>query len=386
MQWRIGEIAAPGVAGYTAGDPFTYEITDVWNSGDIAIFNNQIRVPTNVARPGHTYRARVRMKDTTGRWSRWSTAVQFTAGTPNVSAYTSSLVVSEVMYHPAPVSAAEFAAGFGDEDFEFIEVRNVSATSVDLTDVRFTKGIDFDFAPGTTLAAGAGTLVVKNAAAFTMRYGAGKPIAGPYLDGTLKNEGEEIKLSYGAGTTIRSFTYNSDQFWPDDTDGTGFSLVLKLPHTLPDHTLAGNWRASHMPGGNPGGLDSLGFTTWGARYGITDATLDSEFDGLKNALEYAFGTHPWQSSQSALPAVARQTLIVAGIPDTYLTLAFRRQIDADDLSFHVLFSPNLANWTEDGVLVSSSPNGDSTATELWRSAAPVAADAKGFARVRVDGP
>ena len=386
MQWRIGEIAAPGVTGYTAGDPFTYEITDVWNSGDVTVFNDQIRVPTSAARPGHTYRARVRMKDSTGRWSRWSPAVQFTAGTPNVSAYTSSLVVGEVMYHPAPVTPAEFAAGFGDEDFEFIEVRNVGATSVDLTDVRFTKGIDFDFAPGTTLAAGAGTLVVKNVAAFTMRYGAGKPVAGPYLEGTLNNDGEEIKLSYGAGTTIRSFIYGDAAPWPAGTDGTGYSLVLKLPGTLPDHALPANWRASHTPGGNPGGLDSLGFATWAGPYGITDATLDSESDGLKNALEYAFGTHPWQASQSALPAVARQTITVAGIPGTYLTLAFRRQLDADDLSFHVLFSPNLASWTEDGVLVSSTPNGDGTATELWRSAAPVAADAKGFARVRVDGP
>ena len=73
-------------------------------------------------------------------------------------------------------------------------------------------------------------------------------------------------------------------------------------------------------------------------------------------------------------------------PATYLTLSFRRQIDADDLIWHVLFSADLASWTEDGVLVSSTPNGDGTATELWRSAAPVAADAKGFARVRVDGP
>ncbi len=385
MQWRIGEIAAPGVAGYTAGDPFTYEITDVWKSGDIAIFNNQIRVPTSATRPSHTYRARVRMKDATGRWSRWSPAVQFVAGTPNVSAYTSSLVVSEVMYHPAPVTPAEFAAGFGDEDFEFIEVRNVSATSVDLTDVRFTKGIDFDFAPGTTLAAGAATLVVKNVAAFTLRYGTGKPVAGPYLDGTLKNEGEEIKLSYGT-TAIRSFIYNSDATWPTDTDGTGYSLILKLPSALPDHALGINWRGSHTPGGNPGGLDSFSFATWAAPYGITNATLDAEFDGLKNLLEYAFGTHPWQSSQVALPAAARQTLTVGGLSDIYLSLAFRRQPDADDLSYHVLFSPDLAGWTEDGVFVGATPNGDGTATELWRSTAPVSADTEGFVRLRVDGP
>jgi hypothetical protein len=384
MQWRIGEIAAPGVTGYTAGDPFTYEITDVWNSGELAVFNNQIRVPTSAARPGHTYRARVRMKDNTGRWSRWSPAVQFVAGTPNVSAYTSSLVISEFMYQPAPVTPAEFAAGFNNEDFEFIEVRNVGATSVDLTDVRFTKGIDFDFAPGTTLAAGATTLVVKNVDAFTMRYGAGKPVAGPYLSGTLSNGGEEIKLSYGAGTAIRSFIYQDSAPWPANTNGTGYSVVLKLPNTLPDHTNPANWRVSNTNGGKPGALDSFDFATWGALYGIADPAIDSDFDGLKNLLEYGFGAHPWQNSQSALPVTARQTLTVNGIPDTYLTISFRRLLDADDLAWHVLFSPDLASWSEDGVRVSSTANGDGTATEVWRSSAPVAPGEKAFGRVSLD--
>jgi hypothetical protein len=386
MQWRIGEIAAPGVAGYTAGDPYTYEITDVWNSGSLTPFNNQIRVPTSIARPGHTYRARVRFRDNTNRWSRWSPAVQFVAGTPNVSAFTQALVVSEVMYHPAPPTPAEFAAGYGDEDFEFIELRNVGATSLDLTDVRFTKGVDFDFTPGYTLAAGAACLVVKNTAAFTLRYGAGKPIAGSYDSDSLSNDGEQLKLSYGAGTAIRDFTYEIVPSWPVGADGTGYSIVLRLPHTVPDHALPANWRLGHTPGGNPGGADSLGFAPWAAGYGVSDATADTEGDGLTNLFEYAFAAHPTQPSADAFPVTARQTLTVNGVPALYLTIAFRHQPDADDLTYHVQFSADLTTWTEDGVLVSSTPNPDGTTLDLWRTATPITATAKAFARVQVNGP
>ena len=139
------------------------------------------------------------------------------------------------MYHPAPATPAEFAAGFSDEDFEFIEVRNVGPSNVELTDVRFTKGIDFDFPAGTMLATGAVTLVVKNAAAFALRYGSGKPVAGSYGTDALSNGGERLKLSYGAGTTIRDFTYGTVAPWPPEADGAGYSLVLKQPSTLPDH-------------------------------------------------------------------------------------------------------------------------------------------------------
>ena len=44
------------------------------------------------------------------------------------------LRVTELMYHPAPPTAAELAAGyFDDDDFEFIEVTNISpSATIDL--------------------------------------------------------------------------------------------------------------------------------------------------------------------------------------------------------------------------------------------------------------
>ena len=65
---------------------------------------------------------------------------------------------------------------------------------LDLRDVRFTKGIDFDFAGSEveTLQSGAFVLVVKNRAAFEARYGTGLPVAGEYLNENLRNSGERL--------------------------------------------------------------------------------------------------------------------------------------------------------------------------------------------------
>ncbi|MDB6173850.1 MAG: hypothetical protein JWL59_3161 [Chthoniobacteraceae bacterium] len=82
VQWRLGQIASPGVAGWTAGQPRRYEIEPLWTSPEIAPYANTIRIPAKLAKPGLTYRVRVRMKDVTGRWSRWSEPVTFAAGAP----------------------------------------------------------------------------------------------------------------------------------------------------------------------------------------------------------------------------------------------------------------------------------------------------------------
>lgn len=386
IQWRVGKIAAPGVSGYTPGEPFTYEISQVWTSAEIAPFNNQIRIPTSATTPGDTYRARVRMKDNTGRWSRWSTGVQFVTSTPNVSIYTSNLVITEIMYHPSPATSAEFAAGFGNEDFEYIELRNVGTGNLDLSDVRFTKGVDFDFPPGTMLAAGAFTLVVKNAAAFAMRYGPGKPIAGSYGSDSLNNAGERVKLSYGAGTTIRDFTYGLIAPWPTGASGTGYPLVLKLPSTLPNHAVAANWRAGNKAGGDPGSPDSMDFGAWASGYGVSGAHGNPDTDALDNILEYALGSNPNVSSSSALPTGGSMPLTVNEIPGTYLTISFRRQLDADDITYHVEFAPDLVTWEEGGSLVQSTPNFDGTVTQLWRSATTMAEGTRGFVRLSVTQP
>ncbi|MBN2505053.1 MAG: lamin tail domain-containing protein, partial [Verrucomicrobia bacterium] len=160
------------------------------------------------------------------------------------------LRITELMYHPAPVTPAEAAAGFSNaDDFEFVELCNVGPIALNLAGIAFVDGITFTF-PSGTLAPGERIVLVKNVAAFTLRYGATARIAG-YYGGNLNNAGEHLRLQDPTGRTILDFSY-SDEWWPI-TDGPGFSLVAdnesapSASWSRPEH-----WRRSSTLGGSPG--------------------------------------------------------------------------------------------------------------------------------------
>src|SRR5262249_20503787 len=158
----------------------------------------------------------------------------------------------EIMYHPAPLSGSIY----GPEEFEFIELKNIStAVTLNLTGVRFTNGLQFNFTGSavTNLAPGATVLVVKNAAAFAAAYGTGFNIAGAYI-GNLENKGERIQLVDTSGEEILDFSY--DNKWYPITDGLGFSLVVVDENADPDAWNSPSlWRASGQLGGSPTGAD-----------------------------------------------------------------------------------------------------------------------------------
>lgn len=80
LQWRVAEIAPPPTAHGRPTAPGKYEITPVWDSGERTNFVADIAIPAQTLTGGHTYRARVRMKDVTGRWSHWSAPVECQVG------------------------------------------------------------------------------------------------------------------------------------------------------------------------------------------------------------------------------------------------------------------------------------------------------------------
>jgi hypothetical protein len=66
--------------------------------------------------------------------------ITITSSTTNVPASAANIVISEVHYHPADPSTAEFNAGHTDaDDFQFIELHNISATNVELAGSAFTQ-------------------------------------------------------------------------------------------------------------------------------------------------------------------------------------------------------------------------------------------------------
>jgi len=393
MEWRIAQITDPEAPNHDPEARFKLEIEADWESGEITTFDNSIEIPTIAVRSGLTYRARVRHLDSTGRWSHWSAPVEFTTTLPDISDYLAGLVVTEVMYHPAEPSAAEITAGFDDDDFEFIELKNVGNTTLDLKDLRFTKGVDFDFlgAAITTLEPGEFVLVVNDLAAFEMRYGAGLPVAGVWESSDkLDNGGERVKLSFGAGDPIRDFTYDDVAPWPTTPDGQGPSLTLQAPETVPDHTLATSWTAGSS-NGTPG-MDEAAFT-----YQIwTEAIFgpgnppgsgeldDPDLDGVVNLLEYSGGTDPLSAGSAPITTVG----VIASGADDFLTITYTRRRDRVDLSYLVEVSTDLVVWNSGPSYTAEVgppvDRGDGSETITVRSLIPLATDPRQFLHLAVE--
>ena len=79
--------------------------------------------------------------------------------------------------------------------------------------------------------------------------------------------------------------------------------------------------------------------------------------------------------------------MVVGAPAApYLVLSITRSTEPGDLTLAPEFSSDLQTWTPGGVLVESVPNPDGTVTERWRSDAPLASQARTFARLRITAP
>jgi hypothetical protein len=272
LEWRLAEVTDRTAPAFDSKAPPKYEINSVWESGELSSFQDTISIPGHVVQPGHAYRARVRMKDTTGRYSHWSAPLQFTVTPVTPTDLISGLRITEVHYNPAQPSQAELAAGYIDNnDFEFIELANIGNKPLDLSLVRLAvvaEGIEFDFASGEIrmLEPGQRIVVVENEGAFRARYGNAIPIAGEWL-GRLDNRSEELTLN-AAGVIIQQFSY-SDEWYPS-TDGQGFSLeVVDSNQPLNQWRIKEGWRASASTGGTPG------------RAGVVPG--DSNHDGLFNS-------------------------------------------------------------------------------------------------------
>jgi hypothetical protein len=149
----------------------------------------------------------------------------------------SQVRITEIMYNP-----------LGDNDYEFIELKNIGQAEVELANLSF-EGIEFTFPPDTPpLPANAFIVLANNAGAFAERY-PDAPLAGIY-GGRLSNSGEHLALKDVDGQTITTVTYKTEGDWPLSPDGRGDSLVLVNLRGDPNNPKS--WRASSRLHGSPG--------------------------------------------------------------------------------------------------------------------------------------
>ncbi|HZO85716.1 MAG TPA: lamin tail domain-containing protein, partial [Verrucomicrobiae bacterium] len=217
IQWRVAQVLGPGEVASNP-DELRLEWDAEWDSGELASFNEFITVPAALIEPERLYRARVRHKGDSGRWSRWSAPVEFRPRAADiVGLLRANLVISEIMYNP-PASG-----GIDGDEFEFLELRNIGTNTLDLTGLSF-GGINFTFTNATKIAPGAVFLLARNPGQLAARY-PGVIVNGVYT-GRLDNSGETLTISHLHAGEILSVTYDDRAPWPATADGFGFSLVL----------------------------------------------------------------------------------------------------------------------------------------------------------------
>ena len=183
-----------------------------------------------------------------GRSRRRGWTLRGEAVEPRLAMAAGPLVITELMYDPPAVTAAEDTAGFKRDDFEFVELQNISGQPLDLAGFKLTEGITFTFGAGT-LAPNERVVVVPDTAAFTGAMEL-EGVAGEYA-GTLGDEDDRVVFSSPAGSKILDFTYSED--WHPTTAGDGFSLVIVDPNgNASQWNQPQGWRPSNIIGGTPG--------------------------------------------------------------------------------------------------------------------------------------
>ncbi|MDA1274505.1 MAG: CotH kinase family protein [Verrucomicrobia bacterium] len=313
-----------------------------------------------------------------GEWSALNEALFIVDA---VAAGKANLAITEINYRPLPPTPQEEEAGLNARsDFEFIELANIGSADVDVTNVRFIKGIEFNFndSPlGFILPAGKRVLIVNNRTGFTTRYPLvpTSMIAGEF-SGNLSDDGERILLLASDDSILIDFTYNDKAPWPEAADGDGMTLNLIDPANRPDLTRPLNWRASVVVGGTPGGTDATRFS------GVPNE--DRDLDTLSALAEYGFGSSDTDSGDAPFPIGVIGMFDTGSGPEEYLTFSYVRNLAADDVSYTVQISEDLANWRSGAgqvVYVRSIHNGDGTEIVTYRSEFPLGRVPEEYMRV-----
>jgi len=172
-----------------------------------------------------------------------------------------AIVINEIMYHPSSENPLE----------EYIELYNRGSEGVDLSNWRFTDGVDFLFPPGTTLDVNSYLVVTADVNVFSAKYPGVTNMVGQW-SGKLSNKGESIELVNAAGTRVDKVVYSDEGdwsvrlrgpldyghygwVWSDAHDGGGRSLELINPYLT--NWYGQNWAASTVEQGTPGTINSV---------------------------------------------------------------------------------------------------------------------------------
>jgi hypothetical protein len=144
------------------------------------------------------------------------------------------LVITKIMYHPDSTAAYPVP-----DDLEFIEIKNIGTTSVDLTGLYFGgTGLVYQFPAYSVMQPNTAKIIASDLKTFKEKYG---QIPFGQFTRHLSDKQEKLVLADAFGNVIDSLTYSDHSPWPD-ADGNGLYLALSDPSS--DNSVAVNWTAS----------------------------------------------------------------------------------------------------------------------------------------------
>jgi hypothetical protein len=237
------------------------------------------------------------LKDKNGR-----TVSTFTyPGAPTIAQ--NQLRLIEILFAP-PINSA----GIPREELEYVVLKNIGATALNLKGVHFTNGVTFTIYSDFVLEPSNSVYVAKNPDAFRTVYGNQLPVTGPYI-GQFSNQGEAVELYDAVGESVLDFSY--DEKWYPLTETRGHSLMVADDHK--DYAAWGakeTWTFSAFPGGSAAAAQAWAnfqktfFTAAELAEGaITTQTADADGDGLTNYEEFVAGSSPRQATSTTMMSV-----------------------------------------------------------------------------------
>ena len=217
--------------------------TALSNLGPVTItITENVRVVARSFNPTHSNQTGADKPPLSTPWSGPVAGTFYTSVPP--------LRITEIMYHPVDPASGN---ANNQDNFEYLEVKNIGATPLNVNRFRIRGGLDFDL-PNEVLAPGEHAVIVKHLAAFRERYGSGPRVLGVYTNDSLANDGDRLILEGGLREPILDFTY--DDKWYPITDGRGFSLqIVNDAATTDTWGLKPSWRPSGVLNGTPSAAD-----------------------------------------------------------------------------------------------------------------------------------
>jgi hypothetical protein len=158
----------------------------------------------------------------------------------------SNFKVTEINYHP--LDSIIGADTIDDKSFEFIEFKNTGEKPIDLSGMKFSSSVEYQFEDNIFLSPKQFYVLASKPKWFYERYGR---VPSANYKNNFNNAGEKIIVTSPKGTEIMNFQFYDVEPWPVNADGEGYSI------TTPERYPKGNpnnfdyWVSSAYINGSP---------------------------------------------------------------------------------------------------------------------------------------